>query len=96
MANGSRLDGSEWHAGIPSWHSKPKSGEDTEMDSDTNWFKADPNKAWRRTGPRGRRRTRGEWALRLSFPFPWGAAAAERGARHRRGGRREAAVGLGA
>ena len=55
MANGSRLDGSEWHAGIPSWHSKPKSGEDTEMDSDTYWFKADPNKAWRRTGPRGRR-----------------------------------------
>ena len=45
MANGSRLDGSEWHAGIPSWHSKPKSGEDTEMDSDTYWFKADPNKA---------------------------------------------------
>ena len=47
MANGSRLDGSEWHAGIPSWHSKPKSGEDTEMD---------PNKAWRRTGPRRRPR----------------------------------------
>ena len=40
MANGSRLDGSEWHAGIPSWHSKPKSGEDTEMDSDKYWFKA--------------------------------------------------------
>ena len=56
MANGSRLDGSEWHAGIPSWHSKPKSGEDTEMDSDTYWFKADPNKAWRRTGPRRRPR----------------------------------------
>ena len=29
------------------WHSKPKSGEDTEMD---------PNKAWRRTGPRRRPR----------------------------------------
>ena len=75
MANGSRLDGSEWHAGIPSWHSKPKSGEDTEMDSDTNWFKADPNKAWRRTGPRGRRRTWSVVCLRLFFRLRVGASA---------------------
>ena len=66
MANGSRLDGSEWHAGIPSWHSKPKSGEDTEMD---------PNKAWRRTGPRGRRRTRSVVCLRLFFRLRVGASA---------------------
>ena len=75
MANGSRLDGSEWHAGIPSWHSKPKSGEDTEMDSDTYWFKADPNKAWRRTGPQGRRRTRSVVCLRLFFRLRVGASA---------------------
>ena len=75
MANGSRLDGSEWHAGIPSWHSKPKSGEDTEMDSDTYWFKADPNKAWRRTGPRGRRRTRSVVCLRPFFRLRVGASA---------------------
>ena len=75
MANGSRLDGSAWHAGIPSWHSKPKSGEDTEMDSDTYWFKADPNKAWRRTGPRGRRRTRSVVCLRLFFRLRVGASA---------------------
>ena len=75
MANGSRLDGSEWHAGIPSWHAKPKSGEDTEMDSDTYWFKADPNKAWRRTGPRGRRRTRSVVCLRLFFLLRVGASA---------------------
>ena len=74
MANGSRLDGSEWHAGIPSWHSKPKSGEDTEMDSDTYWFKADPNKAWRRTGQRGRRRTRSVVCLRLFFRLRVGAS----------------------
>ena len=45
------------------------------MDSDTYWFKADPNKAWRRTGPRGRRRTWSVVCLRLFFRLRVGAFA---------------------